>query len=98
MPDGRLIPQSSMSEEVLHLEWQEKDGPPVSSPSKRGFGLRLLSRALEQFGGGTEILFEPAGLVCRMKLTLPAGTRPQPVDDDSGQHLTAATTTKPAIR
>ncbi len=92
VPDGRLVLQSSLSEGVLHLVWQEKDGPPVSGPQKQGFGLRLLSRAQEQFGGGTEIFFEPSGLVCRMKLTLPAGTKPAPLDDDSGQHLTAATT------
>jgi two-component sensor histidine kinase len=92
VPDGRVALQSSMSEEVLHLEWQEKDGPPVGAPLKQGFGLRLLSRALEQFGGRTEILFEPSGLVCRMKLLLPAGTKPDSVDSDSGQHLTAATT------
>ena len=92
VPDGRVSLQLTTSDDLLHIEWQESDGPPVSAPPKHGFGLRLLSRALKQFGGGTEVLFEPTGLVCRMNLTLPAGSNPDSVGDDSGQHLTAATT------
>lgn len=92
VPEGRVALQLAMSDHFLHVEWQESAGPPVSTPSKRGFGLRLLSRALEQFGGGTEVLFEPKGLVCRMSFTVPAGSNPESVDDDNGQHLRAATT------
>lgn len=92
VPDGRVSLRSSMSDEVLHLTWQERDGPPVHAPPKRGFGLRLLSRALDQFGGGTEILFEPTGVVCNMRLTLPVGTRSEPLGNDGGQKLTPRAT------
>ena len=54
----------------------------MTPPTTRGFGLRLLSRALEQFGGGTEIVFEAAGLVCRMHLKLPADARVDPLSHD----------------
>jgi two-component sensor histidine kinase len=92
MPDGRVVLRSSMSDDVLRIEWQESGGPPVISPTTRGFGLRLLSRALEQFGGGTEMLFEPSGLVCRMNLKLPADVKPDPLGDDGDQTISAVTT------
>ena len=91
MPDGRVVLRSSMSDEVLRLEWREAGGPPVTPPTTRGFGLRLLSRALEQFGGGTEMVFEPAGLVCRMHLKLPADTKPTSPGHDGDQTLSAVT-------
>ncbi len=89
VPDGRVSLRSSMSDAVLHLAWQERGGPPVSVPPKRGFGFRLLSRALEQFGGGTELLFEPSGLICNMTLTLPEDARPDSLGEDGGQPLSA---------
>jgi two-component sensor histidine kinase len=64
----------------------------VTPPTTRGFGLRLLSRALEQFGGCTEMLFEPLGLVCRMNLKLPADARPDPIDHDGDRTLSVVTT------
>jgi two-component sensor histidine kinase len=92
MPEGRVVLHSSMSDEVLRIEWQERGGPPVRSPTTRGFGLRLPSRALEQFGGSTEMLFEPLGLVCRMNLKLPADVTPDPLGHDGDQALPAVTT------
>ena len=52
-----------------------------ASPSHHGFGLRLLSRALEQFSGAVETTFEPDGLVCTMKAVLPEST-PSIVQND----------------
>lgn len=97
MPDGRVVLRSSSSGEVLRIEWQESGGPPVSSPATHGFGLRLLSRALEQLGGGTEMLFEPTGLVCRMNLKLPADVKPGPLGHDGEQNLPHVTT-RPATQ
>lgn len=92
VPNGVVSLNSRITDSLLELEWQERRGPPVSTPQKQGFGLRLLSRALAQFGGGTEILFEASGVVCKMKVTLPVGTPPGPADDDNGQPLTATAT------
>jgi two-component sensor histidine kinase len=91
VPNGIVSLNSRITEALLELEWQEREGPPVSAPQKQGFGLRLLSRALAQLGGGTEILFESSGVVCNMKVTLPVGTTPGPADDN-GQPLTATAT------
>jgi two-component sensor histidine kinase len=73
VPEGRVSFRSTISDRLLSLEWRENGGPLVNEPTRSGFGLKLLSRALSQFGGGVETLFEPTGLVCKMKLTLPDG-------------------------
>jgi two-component sensor histidine kinase len=66
--NGRVTVSSSVSHQVLRIEWCERGGPAVSAPTRRGFGLRLLERALEQFEGNVETRFEPAGLICTMQL------------------------------
>jgi K+-sensing histidine kinase KdpD len=67
---GRVSVTSSMAHPVLSIEWRESGGPAVSAPTRRGFGLRLLQRALQQFQGNVETRFEPAGLICQMSLRL----------------------------
>ncbi|MBR0718963.1 sensor histidine kinase [Bradyrhizobium liaoningense] len=90
VPKGIVLLNSRMTDSLLEIDWQEKDGPTVSAPKRQGFGLRLLSRALAQFGGGTDILFEPSGVICKMKLNLPVGAT-SPVDED-GRPLAATAT------
>lgn len=90
-PEGRVSLSSRMSGELLYLEWRETAGPTVSPPQKTGFGMRLLSRALQQFGGGTEMFFEPSGLICKMRLALPPAAKSDSAENDSGQPLTATT-------
>jgi two-component sensor histidine kinase len=69
---GRLTISWSLSGNRLSLEWCERDGPSiVSAPVHRGFGMRLLSQALDQFGGQVETTFETTGLICKLSMTLP---------------------------
>jgi len=89
--EGHVSLSTMMSGELLFIEWRETDGPSVSLPKKTGFGMRLLSRAPQQFGGGTEILFEPAGLVCKMSLALPTASVMDTSENDKGQPLAATT-------
>ncbi|MGB7855102.1 MAG: sensor histidine kinase, partial [Pseudolabrys sp.] len=81
---GKLSIAWSLSSEELNLEWRESGGPVVTSPTHRGFGVRLLSRALDQFGGTVETTFESTGLVCKLKVTLPKRT-PSIVPDITGK-------------
>ena len=81
---GKLSITWSLSSEELNLEWRESDGPVVTPPTHRGFGVRLLSRALDQFGGTVETTFELTGLVCKLKVTLPERT-PSIVPDINGK-------------
>jgi hypothetical protein len=55
----------------MTLDWRESDGPAVVPSTHHGFGTRLLSRALQQFGGAIQSRFEPTGLICEMSLILP---------------------------
>jgi PAS domain S-box-containing protein len=52
-------------EQRLHLEWRESGGPPVTAPTRRGFGSRLVERGLAgELGGTVQLNFEPTGVVC----------------------------------
>ncbi|MEA3008984.1 MAG: hypothetical protein QOJ91_676 [Sphingomonadales bacterium] len=57
--------------ERLRFEWRERDGPPVARPERRGFGLRMIERALAaDLGGTVAIDFAPAGFACRIDARL----------------------------
>jgi two-component sensor histidine kinase len=51
----------------LVLDWLEVGGPPVSAPTRRGIGSRLMERCIERdLAGEFDLAFEPAGVTCRI--------------------------------
>jgi two-component sensor histidine kinase len=50
--------------DCIELVWKERDGPPVAPPEANGFGMSLLRRV----GSDPQLLFEPDGLRCSMRL------------------------------
>ena len=58
----------------LRLTWTEESGPPVSGPpERRGFGVRILERALlQELRAKTRLMFEPDGLRCGIDVPLDA--------------------------
>ncbi|MFH5925099.1 HWE histidine kinase domain-containing protein [Roseomonas xinghualingensis] len=53
------------------ISWREREGPPVRPSVRRGFGTRMLERALPyQSGGEAKLSFEPEGVECRMRLPI----------------------------
>lgn len=63
----------------LELEWRETGGPPVTAPSRRGFGTRLLTQGLRgELGGSAELDFAAAGVVYRLRVGLDAPPEPAP--------------------
>ena len=55
----------------VHIAWEERGGPPVSPPSIRGFGTRLIERSLAQdLNGEGSIAFLPGGVVCKLSASL----------------------------
>jgi two-component system, chemotaxis family, CheB/CheR fusion protein len=55
----------------LQLRWEEKGGPVVRSPTRRGFGSRLIERSLGQDLDGEVLLdFAPDGVVCMIDAAL----------------------------
>jgi two-component sensor histidine kinase len=48
----------------LKLRWTERGGPPVTAPSRQGFGSRLIQASFAGAGGSATVDYAPAGLVC----------------------------------
>jgi two-component sensor histidine kinase len=55
--DGRLI-----------LLWTETGGPPVKTPTRQGFGGKVIKGMIEQLKGRTRFDWRPEGLVCEITL------------------------------
>ncbi|WP_230532469.1 sensor histidine kinase [Microvirga roseola] len=61
----------SAGERRFNLQWEEKDGPPVKTPSSRGFGTRLIERSLAQdLDGKVKVAFAETGVVCTVDAPL----------------------------
>ncbi|KQV83720.1 HWE histidine kinase domain-containing protein [Rhizobium sp. Root1220] len=55
----------------LQIEWLENDGPPVSKPSRQGFGTTIIRRSIPyDLGGKADVVYDPSGL--HAHLTIPA--------------------------
>lgn len=60
----------------LSLRWQEKDGPRVAPPSRKGFGSQVLERGLaHELEAVVHLDFRPDGVVCTINLPAPGGAR-----------------------
>jgi PAS domain S-box-containing protein len=71
--DGRITLAWSVDEGALHMNWRENGGPPVTPPTRSGFGTRLIERSLSNdLGGEARILYLPAGVVAQMSTPLEA--------------------------
>lgn len=55
----------------FEMTWREHGGPLVEPPANKGFGTRLLERAVAQDLGGTvSLAFDPEGVVCTIRTRL----------------------------
>jgi PAS domain S-box-containing protein len=54
----------------LHFEWQERDGPPVTPPTRKGVGTTLLERAIGSLTDPPRIEYAPVGLTYRLNTPL----------------------------
>jgi PAS domain S-box-containing protein len=54
----------------LRLSWMERGGPPVTPPEHKGFGSRLIERALGGDRGDATFRFDPQGITCTLELLL----------------------------
>jgi PAS domain S-box-containing protein len=68
---GRVSVTWASDEERLSLRWDESGGPNVAAPSRRGFGTRMIERALaSEAGGKAKLEFRPEGVVCEIEASL----------------------------
>ena len=60
----------------LILQWQEKDGPPVIPPTRKGFGSRVIERGLpHELHGTVNLDYRVDGVVCTINIPAPRGAR-----------------------
>lgn len=72
VPNGRVAINWSVKDEILHLQWVERGGPPVSAPVARGFGTTLIEQSAKSEGGRARMLCEAEGVTWQIELPLPA--------------------------
>ena len=53
---------------VLEFCWKESGGPIVVPPSRKGFGSRMIERALSADGGSSRLAFETGGVICEVRM------------------------------
>lgn len=53
---------------LLDLVWVERGGPPVTPPSRKGFGSRLIERLSADLGGAGSNDYRPEGLVATIRI------------------------------
>jgi two-component sensor histidine kinase len=68
---GLLQVSWSVSDDRLHIAWDETEGPAVGAIGEAGFGTKLLKSALTPFDGKSEISFLKTGVHCTMQCRIP---------------------------
>jgi PAS domain S-box-containing protein len=62
--------------QTFTLVWQEKGGPRVTPPTRRGFGTRLIERSLAlELAASVRLTYEPTGVVCIVEAPLAGSTK-----------------------
>jgi PAS domain S-box-containing protein len=65
----RLQPDGAPNAVAIH--WAESGGPPVTTPTRRGFGSRLLDEAIpHELDGETSLEFRASGVECWLRFPL----------------------------
>jgi two-component sensor histidine kinase len=65
---GRIDVTWSVTDGEFKFGWRESGGPPVQTPTRRGFGSRMIERALAGYFNGTAgVDYEPAGVVFSLR-------------------------------
>jgi PAS domain S-box-containing protein len=68
-PGGYITVECELvGENLLRMVWQERDGPPVSPPSRQGFGSKMINTLLKfDLGAEVRIDYNPEGLRCEIE-------------------------------
>jgi two-component sensor histidine kinase len=57
-----------LQDDRLKVRWQERGGPPVTPPQRKGFGSRLLESALHGELGSAHLEFAAEGVTCVLEI------------------------------
>jgi two-component sensor histidine kinase len=67
--------KSAPTGDRLILHWREKGGPPVTPPSRKGFGSQVIERGLaHELEGTVQLDYPPEGVSCTINIPLPRGS------------------------
>jgi PAS domain S-box-containing protein len=96
-PSGHVTIAWTVEGQLLRLRWEERGGPPATSPSSRGFGTSLIEQSVKGEGGNALMSVRTEGVVWEITLPLPrpiaadARTSPEMISRASAsQHTHAA--------
>jgi two-component sensor histidine kinase len=71
VPGGKVRVGWEVDADNLRLRWAESDGPPVSTPTKTGYGTKLIQSAITYSLRGTmEHIYAPGGLKADIAIPL----------------------------
>jgi light-regulated signal transduction histidine kinase (bacteriophytochrome) len=67
VPGGHLVVRWALSEEgALTIEWEERDGPPVTAPKRRGFGSVIMEQTVPfELQGEAQLEYRADGVQAR---------------------------------
>jgi len=84
---GMVTISWSVADAMLRLRWEERGGPVVHAPARRGFGRTLIEQSAKGEGGDALMLIEAEGVV--WNITLPLGEH-QPMKSSAAEFVSAA--------
>jgi two-component sensor histidine kinase len=76
VPEGRVeitwTVEHKDEEKEVQIIWNEIGGPPVTKPTRRGFGTTLIHSSIQhELQGSIDLRYEPSGVQCRISVRLP---------------------------
>jgi len=70
-PEGRVGLKWYVLDQKLHLEWEESGGPPVTEPTKKGFGSKLIEQIVSgDLGGSAKVNYAASGVRCNISVAI----------------------------
>ena len=73
---GTVTVSWSVDDAVLRLRWEERGGPAVPAPARRGFGRTLIEQSARGAGGDAQMAIEAGGVVWTISVLLPEHHQP----------------------
>jgi two-component sensor histidine kinase/FixJ family two-component response regulator len=78
VPDGQVHLDWHSDGERVRFEWTETGGPPVTEPTRKSFGTRMMTSLGQQLNGTVKLDYRPSGFVYTLDVPLAAlATKPK---------------------
>ena len=70
LPTGQVHIGWRIEDARLRFEWAESGGPPVTEPTRKSFGTRMITSLGQQLKGHVELDYTPSGFVYRLNVPI----------------------------